>query len=160
MTMTEAVPSSAEQNARGWIETITAAHEAWGFCSTGFHHLSQEARNLSREARACMKDHGFDGTNHDDVAEAIEEFMREAALSVEVRSGWQSPDEHLDPEEFQILLTTGGPALRLVGELEDLQPGRSSFEVQDWGTPWTATHCQHEREVEAKNWFAGLFWFG
>ena len=158
--MTEAVPSRAEQNARDWIETITGAHEAWGFCSTGFHHLSQEARNLSREARACMKDHGFDGTNHDDVAEAIEEFMREAALSVEVRSGWQSPDEHLDPEEFQILLTTGGPALRLVGELEDLQPCRSWFEGQDGGTPWTATHCQHEREVEAKNWFAGLFWFG
>lgn len=160
MTTLEMVETSAERNARGWIETITAAHEAWGFCSEGFHHLSQEARNLSREARTCMKEHGFDGTNHQEVAEAIEEGMRESALSVDVRSGWQSPDEHLIPEEFQILLTTGGPALRLVGELEDLEPCRSWFEVQDWGTPWTACHCQHEREIEAKAWFAGLFWFG
>lgn len=150
----------AELNGRGWIDTITAAHEAWKFCNQGFHHLSQQARDLSREARSCLKEYGYDGCNHEDVAEAIEEGMRDSALSVEVRSGWQSADEHLEPEEFQILLTTGGPALRLVGELEDLEPRRCWFEVQDWGTPWTALFTRHEFESDAKDWFAGLFWFG
>lgn len=150
----------AEANGRSWIETIAAAHEAWDFCRLEFHHLSEEACDLSDEARECLKDHGFDGDNHDEVGEAIEQAMRESALSVEVRSGWQTPDSPLDPEEFQILLTTGGPALRLVGELDGSEPARCWFEVQDWGTPWTALFTRHEFEANAKDWFASLFWFG
>ena len=154
--------SAAEQNGRGWIETIAAAYEAHQFCAAGFHTLSQQGRDLSREAKACLKEHGYDGTNHAAVAEGIEEAMREAPLSLAVRTGWHAPgwDGLMPPEEFQILLSTGGPALRLVGELDDAEPARCWLEIQDWDTPWTPFHCQHEYEINAKHWFAGLFYYG
>ena len=42
------------------------------------------------------------------------------------------------PEEFEILLCTGGPACRIVGDLdESCQPSSARIEHQDWGTPWT-----------------------
>jgi hypothetical protein len=153
--------SPAEQNGRGWIESIAAAYEAHQFCASGFHTLSQAGCNLSREARACLREHGYDGTNHNVVAEWIEDAMREAALGVEVRSGWHTPGEDVGPEEFQVLLSTGGPALRMMGDLDQLgEPSRCWLEIQDWGTPWTRMFSQHEYEVNALRWFAGLFYYG
>lgn len=67
-----------------------------------------------------------------------EERIHEDALSVEVRSGWATPGEPLAAEEFCILLSTGGPASRIRGELDSHgEPCRAWLEVQDWGTPWT-----------------------
>jgi hypothetical protein len=40
-------------------------------------------------------------------------------------------------EEFNILLSTGGPAVRIMGELRYGEPYRAWLEVQDWFTPWT-----------------------
>jgi hypothetical protein len=151
----------AERNGRGWIDDISANHEAWEFCTEQGRTLYKlEGRNLSREARAVLHQHGFDGDNHQDVADDIEQTMREGVLDVQVRSGWQASDEHLEAAQFQILLTTGGPALRLIGDLEDGEPSRSWFEIQDWGTPWFGLHCQHSYEIQAKDWFARLFFFG
>lgn len=154
--------SAAEQNGRGWVDMIAAAYEAHQFCAAGFHHLSQQACNLSREARAVIKGHGFDGSNHDLVGECIEDAMRVAPLELRVRTGWHAPgwDGRMPPEEFEILLSTGGPALRLVGELDDAEPARCWLEIQDWGTPWTRLHCRHEREIDAVRWFACLFYYG
>lgn len=158
MTTTATEPlTSAEQNARGWIETITAAHEAYVFCVE-----EGQGRYLSREAKAYLKGSGYDGTNHAAVAELIEEDMREAPLSVEIREGWKGPGDgaSLEPEEFRILLTTGGPALRIKGELNHHEPSRCWLEAQDWGTPWVRVYTQHEYECNALRWFASLFWFG
>lgn len=59
-------------------------------------------------------------------------------LSVQVRSGWYSPGQTPEAEEFEILLCTGGPAVRIVGELDQYnQPNRAYMQYQDWGTPWT-----------------------
>lgn len=70
-----------------------------------------------------------------------EERIREDALSVEVRSGWYSAGESDQsdraPAEFNILLTTGGPAVRIRGELSGGEPYRAWLEVQDWFQPWT-----------------------
>lgn len=64
--------------------------------------------------------------------------IQEDPLSVEVRSGWYNPGETPEPSEFQILLCTGGPAVRILGELDHYkQPCRAWIEYQDWGTPWT-----------------------
>ena len=71
--------------------------------------------------------------DEDDARETIQEDP----LSVEVRSGWASGGDALKPEEFQILLCTGGPAVRMMGELDEYQePSRAWLEYQDWGTPW------------------------
>ena len=77
---------------------------------------------------------GFDWSE-DDARDAI----LEDALCVQVRAGWRelgAKDDN-EAEEFEILLTTGGPAVRIRGELSDGQPKRAWLEVQDWGTPWT-----------------------
>jgi hypothetical protein len=70
----------------------------------------------------------------EDAAERIQED----ALSVEVRSGWVTPGADMAPEDFAILLCTGGPAARIRGELDESgTPYRAWLEVQDWGKPWT-----------------------
>lgn len=72
--------------------------------------------------------------------EDAEQRIHEDPLSIEVRSGWVELSdfrEGLTPEEFNILLTTGGPAVRIMGELQNGEPTRAYLQVQDWGTPWT-----------------------
>ena len=149
--------SSAEINGRGWIETIAAAYEAHQFCC-----CEGEGRSLSREAKAALKAKGYDGTNHDTIAGWIEDEMREAPLSVEIRSGWREPGDgaSMDPDEFRILLSTGGPALRIMGELDRCEPSRCWLEIQDWGTLWTRMHCRYEYEIDGLRWFASLFYYG
>lgn len=84
--------------------------------------------------------------------------IQEDALSVEVRSGWTSLGEELKAEEFMILLTTGGPALRIVGELnEHNEPERAWLEYQDWGTPWTR---YFETEQDTLLTYSRQFCFG
>lgn len=64
-------------------------------------------------------------------------LVYEYPLSIEVRSGWVLSSEELVPEHFCILLQTGGPAVRIVGDLnEHGDPDRAWIEYQDWGTPW------------------------
>lgn len=77
------------------------------------------------------------------------ERIQEDALEVQVRSGWHAPGENAEPEEFYILLCTGGPAVRIVGELSNGSPERPRIEYQDWGTPWTelVSIDSHEREA-------------
>jgi hypothetical protein len=144
--------TSAEFNAKAHADEIASVFEAHQFCAE-----EGEGRHLSPEAKAVLKYHEYDGTNHTEVAEAIEVSCQETALSVDVRSGWGTPGE-LEPEEFQILLSTGGPALRIIGDLQSNEPSCARLEFQDWGTPWT----QWRRDVdhEALDWFCSLFYFG
>lgn len=72
-----------------------------------------------------------------DSQEDAEQAIQDDPLSVEVRSDWTTPGEDLTPSEFCILLCTGGPAVRIVGELSDGEPVRAWMEYQDWGTPWS-----------------------
>lgn len=148
--------SHAEQNASGWSDSITAAWEAYTFCAE-----EGEGKYLSTEAKACLKEHGYDGTNHDVVAEWIEDAMREAPLSVEIRQGWHCPGETAEEAEFCILLSTGGPALRVMGELDEhAEPSRCWLEHQDWGTPWTRYFSRSAERAFALRWFASLFHYG
>ena len=81
-----------------------------------------------------------DYTNED----VLEEIL-EMPLEVSVRSGWQSIGEELKPEEYLILLTTGGPAVRIVGDLDSYGcPSRARIQYQDWGTPWKEYVMSHE----------------
>ena len=87
---------------------------------------AEELKELEEMAGECK--------DQDEARERIEED----ALSVEVRSDWVTPGEEMTPGEFCILLSTGGPAVRIRGELDGLgQPLRAWLEVQDWFKPWT-----------------------
>lgn len=57
-----------------------------------------------------------------------------------MRGDWADPgsEDLATPTEFEILLCTGGPAVRIVGDLDQhKQPERPRIQYQDWGTPWT-----------------------
>ena len=128
----------AISNARGWLSTIVGAMAAL------------EALNDGAESAE------FDGetfTDPDDVQQRIQEMP----LSVEVRDGWKAPGGESEPEEFAILLSTGGPALRIYGEISD---GDGLLQWQDWGTPWTTYHDTTEQEDEALRAFVGMFYLG
>ena len=65
-----------------------------------------------------------------------------SAIEVSVRGGWHEPgSEHKVGEhkasEYRILLCTGGPAVRITGQLSlHCEPDTASLEYQDWFTPW------------------------
>jgi hypothetical protein len=97
-------------------------------------------------------------------AERLDE-LRERPLSVLVREPWHEPGKPAEPAEYEILLTTGDPALRVWGELsEHGEPVCADLEMQDWGVPWRkAWPWESADEAEAKAalmWFASLFWYG
>ena len=88
--------------------------------------------------------------------------VQEDPLSVEVRSGWYSfgPDADAKPAEFCILLGTGGPASRIIGDLDEYgQPENPRFEYQDWGKPWTEARPTPEQD-ETMLEYARHFYFG
>ena len=96
--------------------------------------------------------------NADDMREAIEQD----ALSVEVRTDWRTPGGEDDkPTEYKITLCTGGPAVRIVGDLsEHGEPEGAVLQYQDWGTPWTDYRETSGEEDAALLRYAGFFYFG
>jgi hypothetical protein len=102
----------AETNARAWLANIVAMVAALD--------TAQDADDAERESeRACGE-------------------IQDSPLSVTVRNGWREIGGESEPEEFQILLSTGGPALRIYGTLgAHCEPEQPELQYQDWGTPWT-----------------------
>lgn len=82
---------------------------------------------------AELEEAAGDCKDQDDARTRIEE----GPLSLEFRSGWVTDKTEMVAEEFCLLLTTGGPAVRILGDLNDGQATRSYLQVQDWGTAWT-----------------------
>lgn len=108
-----------------------------------------EMVDASRKAR----DEGeaeYEGEMMDE--DQIREYMDENILSLETRSGWGAPScEGAKAEEFKILLCTGGPAVQIIGELnEHLEPESAKIQYQDWFTPWkdyTATDSEEDEKL-------------
>ena len=90
--------------------------------------------------------------------EALEQLLN-SALDVTVRSGWEAPGNLSRAEEFQILLCTGGSAVRIMGKLDiDGEPVHAWIEHQDWGTPWTFS--DHAIDQETLLTYCKQFYFG
>lgn len=111
---------------------------------------SEELAELEAAAGDC--------TSRDDA----EQRIQEDPLSVQVRSDWYSPGETQETpkaEEFEILLCTGGPAVRILGELDEHnQPDRARLEYQDWGTEWTQYY--EADSTDALLAYCSQFYFG
>jgi hypothetical protein len=77
-----------------------------------------------------------------------EKRIREDPLSVDLTFGSCSVGERPEVDGFTILLSSGGPATRIVGELDaNNEPKRAWIEAQDWFQPWTEYHgdgCEHD----------------
>lgn len=101
----------------------------------------------------------------DDARDEARQAIEDDALSVEVRSGWFNPysrDADKAPAEFCILLCTGGPAVRIVGNLsEHCEPESAVIEFQDWFRPWTRWNPGNAHNVESILLdYARVFHFG
>lgn len=127
--MTVTATNHAAANAAAWCETI----------------LDQ----LDRLKAACR--------DCDETYETIREEIQESPLSLQVRSDWEDLGTDLQAGEFCILLSTGGPALRIVGDLGRFNcPQNSRMEYQDWGTPWTEYRAIGSGVLDA--WAAQFYW--
>lgn len=83
------------------------------------------------EELAALDAAAGDCEDHDEARRRIEDDPLSLRVFGELVSGeWEA-------DRFELLLTTGGPAVRIVGELRDGWPHSAQLEVQDWGTPWT-----------------------
>ena len=95
-----------------------------------------------------------------EAQDKLREQAQEEALSVEFRSGWTHDLNDMKPEEFKILLSTGGPACQILGKLDHYnQPTDIEIQYQDWGTPWTTLYARGET-YDALEWFCNCFYFG
>lgn len=100
-------------------------------------------------------------TNRDRLADNIRDRMCEMPLSVMVRDGWREvgAPAYDGPEEFEILLGTGGPAVRIWGTLDKYgEPDRVELQNQDWFTPWE--RVPFKTDADALRAFCGQFYLG
>jgi hypothetical protein len=118
------------------------------------------ARSQARAQLESIKDLVEALENDDETREEAEQAIHEDALSVEVRGGWRIPGSPSEDDEYSILLCTGGPAVRIVGELDEhKQPTSARLECQDWFTPWTPIGLTFAEEDILRR-YAGCFYFG
>ena len=93
--------------------------------------------------------------------DSISEEIYNYPLEVTVRTGWVSPGSE-DPDwyEYQILITTGGPAVRIIGDLNTYnEPDNVILQHQDWFESWTVYPLSgYERKKLIE--FARHFYFG
>ena len=92
--------------------------------------------------------------------EELEERACELPLSLLVRSGWAAPGCGLTVGEYEILLCTGGPAVRIRSDLsEHADPATARMEAQDWFVPWKPLTTSTDEDEDLAE-LAALFWFG
>jgi hypothetical protein len=86
-----------------------------------------------------------------------EKEVYETPLSVLIRSGWVEVGKLLEAEEYELLLTTGGPAVRIRGQLNCGEPVTAELQHQDWFKPWQTYHEADEKVLLS---FVSYFYFG
>ena len=142
MTTTTTKPNHALLNALGHLEEMVENYEIGSYIESSNPTTQEQEEKL----------------------EEIRESILNSALSVEFRNGWYSDLYHLkgvtEPIEFKILLSWGGPALRIIGEIEENYAVNPKMQFQDWGTPWTDLEIKSENQQNALNWFCNCFYFG
>jgi len=174
-TNTEEQTDYSIENARGWYQSILDMLERFGEAEAGELECDQ-CEGTGIIAGGLSGDQDDDecpvcaGTgmivselNEEDVREEdVREEIQESVLSVSVRSGWHSPGapEDAEPAEYEVLLTTGGPALRITGDIGLYgQPDTAHLQVQDWFKPWSSVYvADDQHEVLLR--FVSHFWFG
>ena len=156
--MIEAMEHAAECS--GTVECPDC--DGTGKADTAVNNKEEDCKTCSGIGEtACAEGKDSDDPDawHDE--ERARERIEEDALSVEVRGDWHTPGDE-DSEgatEYNILLTTGGPAARIVGNLDRGQPTSAVFEYQDWFKPWTEVYTG-QADAAVLLQYAQCFYFG
>ena len=96
------------------------------------------------------------GEATDEATDEARQRIEEDPLSVEVRSGWTDTGGALEPEEFRIVLCTGGPHVELQGELLNGEPCTVRALYRDWGDSGELFEFDHAAVLE----YCKCFYFG
>ena len=116
--------------------------------------LRDDCPDDDRDELSALEKSAGDCEDLDDAQQRIQEDP----LCIEVRSNWQPPGVTLEPPaEYCILLTTGGPAVRIIGTLHHNEPVSAMLQTQDWGTMWTD---YGDSNADMLLTYAGSFWYG
>lgn len=100
------------------------ADESWEFCK----------KEIARQIKVL---NGKD----EKKAEAMREEIQEKALEVGTKTDFDGS------KQYMILLGTGGPAMRIYGELnEHNEPETAEYQFQNWFTPWTTAEGSRNDE--------------
>ena len=97
----------------------------------------------------------------DEQRETAETRIQEDPLSVEVRADWHAVDaEQSSATEFRIELCTGGPAVRIIGDLDQYcEPENPRIEYQDWFRPWRTLASVTDEQNDALLEYCRVFCF-
>lgn len=96
----------------------------------------------------------LDGQEIDE--ETARERIEEDPLSIRIFG--ERINGEWEATNYEILLSTGGPASRIVGDLnQDGEPDNASLEVQDWFKPWT---LYPPANTDVPLAYASCFYFG
>jgi hypothetical protein len=97
----------------------------------------------------------------DSERESAQTVIYEDPLSVEVRSDWHTVGAGpVGASEFKIDLCTGGPAVRIVGDLNRHdEPESATVQYQDWFTPWHTLHGLTNEQHDAVLEYCRQFYF-
>jgi len=124
------------------------------------------ARDQARAQLDCIVElvKALDGGEEVDgeelTREEVEERIHEHPLSVEVRADWHAAGAEDKLTEYNILLCTGGPAVRIIGDLSQHgEPETARIEYQDWFTPWKRYGDTSHAEEEAMLIYARQFYY-
>ena len=127
------------------------------------HALNNAIGHIESMVEDFKKDKHFFDIKDFDSQDELRESVLNSALSVEFRNGWYSDLYHFkgvtEPIEFKILLSWGGPSLRIIGEIEENFAVNPKLQYQDWGTLWTDLEITEDQQ-KALNWFCNCFYFG
>lgn len=121
-----------------------------------------EALRSYKAAQSCLDaiQELSDRLDLDPDNDELQDELRNLALSQEVRSEWQSLGKEVKPTEYRLLLCWGGPAVQVIGELDEAgDPCSARLEHQDWARPWTDAVLT-EPEADMLLWFAQSFYWG
>lgn len=130
-----------------------------------YQHAYENAKAWLDEIRDLYRENEALDEENETRREEIDQRILEMPLEVSVRSDWSSPGEIMSASEYRILLTTGGPALQVTGDLSQHdEPDSAELQMQDWGVPWREVWpCKLSQMDEARaalRWFAQHFCFG
>ena len=134
MTTETVEKDTARSQAKAQFESIAAMVDRLNHCrectETVFDSIGE----------CCIKGNGggdywTDSESYHDEDSAMQ-AIHEDPLEIQTRSDWHTPDDIADDTEYYILLCTGGPACRIIGEMHG-DPTSARIQYQDWGTPWT-----------------------
>lgn len=154
--MTQDIQTAANASAVSYIATMRLQLAALKHAQDGCAITEEE-----NDCR-CGKDSERPEAWHDE--DEARQWIDETPLSIEVRDGWRSPsaDAEVDanPEEFKILLGTGGPAAQIRGEFGvAMRQENIRFEYQDWFQPWTRAELSDGDQEVLESW-VGEHWLG